>query len=570
MATKMAEMIMAANRNSDSKRRSRRLQRALTFAVAAAIPACERMMTVCAEASNVTFTLNDAAGSDSFGAEGHWSNSAAPSSSNTYEDLGVSSAGFLRAYGVGGGTDVTGSATFAGASLQLDDGAILYLKTTGTITVNNLIMNGGEVLEGAPETSAIATLAGNITFNSATTSYMTGQNGVLAISSAVMGSGSVVFGGSDAAGNNTFNADQSSSAGAEYGQAITLSGNWSGYSGTATIANTGTVSIPGGVTIGATNGTSGNAAYIIDSNSGNDLVLGSGISSSYTANIGSLATGPGSGASTAIYTSSSFAGTVLTLAIGNLNTNTTFAGIIKQSGGTMAVDKVGSGTLTLSGSNLYSAGTTISAGTLQAANASALGTGPVDVKATIAVGADSTHPGLLNINNSSQASTWEAGANYAWKTDSATGTAGTNFDQINMTSLNVTASNSSPFTIILSDLSAAGGTIGTAPSGLAAGDSWILATTSTTAQINGTNVTSGALLTSGLSSDVFALNTSNFDNASGQVPPSAFSLDFVTSGGGDNLVLTYNGTPEPCTTMLVLAGALPMLTGRRRRRRNVN
>jgi hypothetical protein len=135
-----------------------------------------------------------------------------------------------------------------------------------------------------------------------------------------------------------------------------------------------------------------------------------------------------------------------------------------------------------------------------------------------------------------------------------------------MTSLNVTASNSSPFTIILSDLSAAGGTVGTAPAGLAAGDSWILATTSTTAQINGSPVTPGAPLTSGLSSDVFALNTSSFASASGQVPPSAFSLDFVTSGSGDNLVLTYNATPEPGTALLVLAGAAPLLAGRRRRR----
>ena len=155
---------------------------------------------------------------------------------------------------------------------------------------------------------------------------------------------------------------------------ITLKGNWTGFSGTATIVTS------GGVGITATNGTSGNAAYVIDSNSGSDLVLGSGISGNYTANFGSLATGPGNGTTTLLSVNSGFAaGSVLTLAIGNLNTNTTYAGKFGQgTAGVAAINKVGSGTLTLSSNgSFYTGGTTLSAGELSVAGTQTTTAGPL-------------------------------------------------------------------------------------------------------------------------------------------------------------------------------------------------
>ncbi|MFL6414423.1 MAG: autotransporter-associated beta strand repeat-containing protein, partial [Bryobacteraceae bacterium] len=69
-----------------------------------------------------------------------------------------------------------------------------------------------------------------------------------------------------------------------------------------------------------------------------------------------------------------------TLTIGGNNLDTTFSGVIQESG---AVSKVGTGTLTLTGANSYTGGTTVSAGTLIASNmsGSATGTGAVSVDA---------------------------------------------------------------------------------------------------------------------------------------------------------------------------------------------
>jgi len=63
-------------------------------------------------------------------------------------------------------------------------------------------------------------------------------------------------------------------------------------------------------------------------------------------------------------TSSVFLGAGTTLVVGTNNTSTTFAGIIND-GGTSAVTKIGTGTLTLSGVNTYQDVTTINGGTLR-------------------------------------------------------------------------------------------------------------------------------------------------------------------------------------------------------------
>jgi autotransporter-associated beta strand protein len=69
-----------------------------------------------------------------------------------------------------------------------------------------------------------------------------------------------------------------------------------------------------------------------------------------------------------------------TLSVGSNNFDTTFSGVIQESGG---VTKVGTGTLTLSGANTYTGGTRVSAGVLVVSNASGsgTGTGPVNVNA---------------------------------------------------------------------------------------------------------------------------------------------------------------------------------------------
>ena len=63
-----------------------------------------------------------------------------------------------------------------------------------------------------------------------------------------------------------------------------------------------------------------------------------------------------------------------TLTVGANNTTSSFGGAIQNTTGTTALVKIGSGTLTLSGANSHAGSTNVNAGTLVAANASALGT----------------------------------------------------------------------------------------------------------------------------------------------------------------------------------------------------
>jgi fibronectin-binding autotransporter adhesin len=69
-----------------------------------------------------------------------------------------------------------------------------------------------------------------------------------------------------------------------------------------------------------------------------------------------------------------------TLTVGGDNTSTTYGGtIVNGSTGTLALSKTGIGTLTLTGTDTYTGGTTVSNGTLGVASDGALGTGAVTI-----------------------------------------------------------------------------------------------------------------------------------------------------------------------------------------------
>ena len=63
------------------------------------------------------------------------------------------------------------------------------------------------------------------------------------------------------------------------------------------------------------------------------------------------------------------AGTTNVLTAGNNNQTSTFGGVIKNTAGTVALTKTGSGTLTLTGADSYTGNTTVSGGTLEIAQA---------------------------------------------------------------------------------------------------------------------------------------------------------------------------------------------------------
>jgi autotransporter-associated beta strand protein len=68
-----------------------------------------------------------------------------------------------------------------------------------------------------------------------------------------------------------------------------------------------------------------------------------------------------------------------TLTTGGNNASTTFSGVIKDDFDTLAVNKVGTGTMVLSGTNTYSGGTTIAAGAVQVTNNNSVGIGLVSL-----------------------------------------------------------------------------------------------------------------------------------------------------------------------------------------------
>jgi len=99
---------------------------------------------------------------------------------------------------------------------------------------------------------------------------------------------------------------------------------------------------------------------------------------------------------------------VHTLSVGALNTDSTFSGLIKDTSGTVALSKVGSGTLTLTGVNTYTGGTAVNAGSLVISTvSSANGTYTVANNATLAVTNVSSGSALVSNLTVSAGSTLE-------------------------------------------------------------------------------------------------------------------------------------------------------------------
>jgi autotransporter-associated beta strand protein len=242
------------------------------------------------------------------------------------------------------GAGISGGTVNAGAL----NGAI----TGGTVTVTNLLtgaVSSGTVSAGAltgnvsgGSVTVTNLLTGNVTAGTVSAGSMTGD-----VSSSVTVSGLLT--GAITAGTNALGSLSSSS----------VTGGTNTISGTATITT-----VAGGTT------SIGDVATITTLTSGTVTLTGA------TAAIGAL-----NGGTVTLGT------TALTVDGG------TFAGVI--SGVTGSLIKATNGTLTLSGTNTFGGGTTLSAGTLTLGNVSALGTGAV----TVASGA------TLNLNNLGVANT---------------------------------------------------------------------------------------------------------------------------------------------------------------------
>jgi autotransporter-associated beta strand protein len=375
----------------------------------------------------------------------------------------------------------------------------------------------------------------------------------------------------------------------------TLSGN-NTYSGGTTL-NAGTLSLSASGTLGATTG----PLAVNNPNLGAGTAVVLNLATAADTTIGSLSgtiATPNNGTNTATINTQS--GNNFTV---NQTTAGSYAGVI-AGGGNVTLGSLSTSTLQLLGASSYTGGTTIAAGTLFADNAtSSLGTGVVNVNGgllagngtinnganqltvnggNIGAGASATTTGTLTTGNQ----TWASGGMTIKINDTGNaisgsgvgaGTAGstTGWDEIVMSALTLGGNlSSSPFSITLS--SYGGNTAGGAIANFSPTSSYLWQIASIG---NGTPLTGGngtAILaqtdTSGnnipADSNGFVLNTSSFVTANGSAGDGTYFLEAIDGSGGETLDIgySYNNAPEPGTAMLILAGALPMLTRRRRRR----
>src|ERR1039458_1817835 len=174
-----------------------------------------------AHAAAITLTANDASGTTSFNAAGHWSDSLAPSSGKTYD----TTTAFTLRTPLAGATPIT----FAGDSLQLSGpgsttaggGRLDWTGTTGgDTTINSLIVTNFGMLQNGGAAGKIWVLAGGITINSDAAIVTNGLvflpgNGPILVMASISGSGTINLGAAAVAGNN----------------AVTLAGNLNSFTG---------------------------------------------------------------------------------------------------------------------------------------------------------------------------------------------------------------------------------------------------------------------------------------------------------------------------------------------------
>jgi autotransporter-associated beta strand protein len=246
-------------------------------------------------------------------------------------------------------------ASLAGAGTVTNAGLTAATLTTGAATTFSGVIQDGAELTGLMKVGAgIAVLTGNNTFTGGITisagTLQIGAGATGSIASDVVNSSALIFNrtgtltyGGDISGTGTVTKSGSGT--------LTFTGD-NAYTGNTTISSTGS-RLQGG----AENAFSSASAHTLGT--GTFLDIGG-----FDQSIGSLA---GAGRVT------NAGADAATLTTGGDGTSTTYSGIIQNEVSMTGLTKVGAGTLTLSGANTFTGGTTISAGTLQVGNGGTAG-----------------------------------------------------------------------------------------------------------------------------------------------------------------------------------------------------
>jgi autotransporter-associated beta strand protein len=224
-----------------------------------------------------------------------------------------------------GGNTYSGGTTLSAGQITLGAGSTGVPVTSGPLGTGPLTLSGGTLQMNAQ------TLGNDLIVSAGTTNIIDNAAGNSTISGNLSGAGTVTLQNSGNVNMSVYGGDASQ--------------DWSGFTGTFRyITGSRVINFnPGGTVCDLSH-----AAFYM---SGNISYSTLGIGSGQTLKLGSL-----SGPSGYMYVNSGGA-----LEVGNLNTDTTFGGIIQGAG---TVTKVGAGTLTLGGVNTYTNLTTVSNGTL--------------------------------------------------------------------------------------------------------------------------------------------------------------------------------------------------------------
>ncbi len=237
----------------------------------------------------------------------------------------------------GGALKLQGGISFAAEPLTLASGSsttVMLQNVSGDNTWNGSITTSGsgQFVRIASD-SGLLTLAGTITGNDPATAMVLQGAGNILVSGRVTGT-SGLFSGSTGAGTRTLN-----HIGNDFSGNLSMSGG--------TLKLGASEVIPDG---------SGKGNVVMTPTSPNVATLDL---AGFNETINGL-TNSGTGSSVV----DNSAGTA-TLTVGNNNQTSTFSGTIKNTVGSVALTKIGSGTLNLTGTNSYSGNTTVNGGTLQ-------------------------------------------------------------------------------------------------------------------------------------------------------------------------------------------------------------
>jgi fibronectin-binding autotransporter adhesin len=242
----------------------------------------------------------------------------------------------------------------------IDNGTLAFDRSDA-VTFGGVISGTGSLVQLG---SGTLTLTGNNTYSGGTT----------------VGAGTLQLGNGGTSGSITGNVTDNGTLAFDRSDAVTFAGVIAGAGGvtqigTGTTILTGTNTYSGGtiITVGTLEAGSASALSQNSEFTVNSILDLHGFNST----IASLS---GTGAVL------NNGATAAALAVGNNNASTTFSGVLQDGTSALQLTKSGTGTLTLTGANTYSGGTTISAGTLQIGNGGTTGsiTGNVTDNGTLA------------------------------------------------------------------------------------------------------------------------------------------------------------------------------------------